>query len=105
MAQRGGPARRPGAAAVGVVDNGKILSRSCVVVAKHAPDLRTVVDVMPYIAQTGCRWRYLTASFGPRTRLWPQFRRWPRNGTWTQALAVLHAAALEADGRAQETPG
>jgi transposase len=26
---------------------------------KHADDLRTVVDAMLYIAQTGCQWRYL----------------------------------------------
>ena len=26
---------------------------------KHADDLRTVVNAMLYIAQTGCQWRYL----------------------------------------------
>jgi putative transposase len=35
---------------------------------------------------------------------WSQFRRWSRNGTWAPALTVLHAAAREADGRAEETP-
>ncbi len=71
---------------------------------KHADDLRTVVDAMLYIAQTGCQWRYLPQSFGPWTRVWSQFRRWSRNGTWAQALTVLHAAAREADGRAEPTP-
>jgi putative transposase len=71
---------------------------------KHADDLRTVVDAMPYIAQTGCQWRYLPHSFGPWTRAWSQFRRWSRNGTWSQALTVLHAAARESDGRAERTP-
>ena len=37
---------------------------------KHANDLRTVVDAMLYIAQTGCQWRYLPESFGPWTRVW-----------------------------------
>jgi putative transposase len=41
---------------------------------KHANDLRTVVDAMLYIAQTGCQWRYLPQSFGPWTRVWSQFR-------------------------------
>ena len=68
---------------------------------KHADDLRTVVDAMLYIAQTGCQWRYLPESFGPWTRVWSQFRRWSRNGTWAQALTVLHAAARESDGRAE----
>ncbi len=71
---------------------------------KHADDLRTVVDAMPSIAQTGCQWRYLPASFGPWTRVWSQFRRWSRNGTWAQALTVVHAAARESDGRAERTP-
>jgi putative transposase len=71
---------------------------------KHAEDLRTVVDAMLYIAHTGCQWRYLPASFGPWTRVWSQFRRWSRNGTWARALTVLHAAARDADGRAEATP-
>jgi putative transposase len=40
---------------------------------KHADDLRSVVDAMLYIARTGCRWRNSPASFGPWTRMWPQF--------------------------------
>jgi transposase len=32
---------------------------------KHADDLRTVVDAMLYIAQTGCQWCYLPAGFEP----------------------------------------
>ena len=71
---------------------------------KHAPDLRRVVGAMLYIAQTGCQWRYLPESFGPWTRVWSQFRRWSRNGTWARALTVLHAAAREADGRPDATP-
>jgi putative transposase len=71
---------------------------------KHADDLRTVVDAMLYIAQTGCQWRYLPESFGPWTRVWSQFRRWSRNGTWAQALTVLHGAARESAGRAERTP-
>jgi transposase len=34
-----------------------------------ANDRRTVVDVMLYIAQTGCQWRYLPESFEPWTRV------------------------------------
>ena len=60
---------------------------------RHADDLRSVVDAMLYIAQTGCQWRYLPETFGPWTRVWSQFRRWSRNGTWAHALTVLHAAA------------
>ena len=70
---------------------------------QHAPDLRRVVDAMLYVSHTGCQWRYLPESFGPWTRVWSQFRRWSRNGSWTRALTVMHAAAREADGRADAT--
>ena len=66
---------------------------------RHANDLRTVVDAMLYIAQTGCQWRYLPESFGPWTRVWSQFRRWSRNGTWARALTVLHTAGRTRRGR------
>ena len=71
---------------------------------KHAPDLRSVVDAMLYISHTGCQWRFLPESLGPWTRVPSQFRRWSRNGTRARALTVLHAAAREADGRAEATP-
>ena len=71
---------------------------------KHAPDLRQVVDGMLYISHTGCQWRFLPESFGPWTRVWSQFRRWSRNGTWARALTVLHQAVREAGGRAGATP-
>ena len=58
---------------------------------RHAADLRGVVDAMLYIAQTGCQWRYLPESFGGRTRVWSQFRRWSRNGTWARSLTVRPA--------------
>jgi putative transposase len=63
-----------------------------------------VVDALLYLSHTGCQWRFLPESFGPWTRVWSQFRRWSRNGTWTRALTVLHAAARQADGRAEPTP-
>jgi transposase len=59
---------------------------------------------MLYISHTGCQWRFLPESFGPWTRVWSQFRRWSRNGTWARALTVLHRAAREADGRTEATP-
>jgi putative transposase len=71
---------------------------------KHADDLRIAVDAMLYIAHTGCQWRFLPETFGPWTRVWSQFRRWSRNGSWARALAVLHAAARATVGRKDPTP-
>jgi len=56
-----------GTAAAGVQRPGKG-------VRKHADDLRTVVDAMLYIVQTGCQWRYLPTPFARWTRVWSQFR-------------------------------
>jgi putative transposase len=59
---------------------------------------------MLYVSHTGCQWRYLPESFGPWTRVWSQFRRWSRNGTWARALTALDEAAREADARVEPTP-
>ena len=59
---------------------------------------------MLFISHAGCQWRYLPGSFGPWTRVWSQFRRWSRNGTWARALTVLHTAAREVAGRSEPTP-
>ena len=59
---------------------------------------------MLYVTQTGCQWRYLPAEFGPWTRVWSQFRRWSRNGTWTAVLAELHRHARLEVGRVEALP-
>jgi putative transposase len=66
---------------------------------RYGSDLRTVVDGMLHVAQTGCQWRYLPASFGPWTRVWSQFRRWAKNGLWARALTELHRTARTNVGR------
>ena len=71
---------------------------------KHGADLRHVVDAMLYISHTGCQWRFLPDEFGPWTRVWFQFRRWSRNGTWTRVLAALHASSRIALGRKDPRP-
>ena len=72
---------------------------------KHAGDLQSVVHAMLYISQTGCQRVFLPESFGPWTpRVWSQFRRWSRNGTWARALTVLHAAAPDEETDAKVFP-
>jgi putative transposase len=71
---------------------------------KHGHDLRHVVDAMLYISHTGCQWRFLPEEFGPWTRVWSQFRRWSRNGTWTRVLSALHASSRTALGRKETRP-
>jgi putative transposase len=59
---------------------------------------------MLYISHTGCQWRFLPEEFGPWTRIWSQFRRWSRNGTWTRVLVALHASSRIALGRKYPRP-
>lgn len=70
---------------------------------KHA-DLREVVNGLLYVSHTGCQWRFLPGEYGPWTRVWSQFRRWSRNGTWTRVLAALHELARIRLGRKDSTP-
>lgn len=71
---------------------------------KHGGDLRHVVNAMLYVTHTGCQWRFLPGEFGSWTRVWSQFRRWSRNGTWTRVLAAVHEQARVMSGRAQRQP-
>jgi putative transposase len=71
---------------------------------KHGDDLRHVVDAMLYISHTGCQWRFLPVEFGPWTRVWSQFRRWSKNGTWSRVLTALHASSRTALGRKDPRP-
>ena len=61
---------------------------------KHGDDLRHVVDAMLYISHTGCQWRFLPDQFGPWTRVWSQFRRWSRTGTWARVLGPARVVTL-----------
>ncbi|MDE3007711.1 MAG: IS5 family transposase [Acidobacteriota bacterium] len=71
---------------------------------KHGADLRHVVDAMLDISHTGCQWRFLPEEFGPWIRVWSQFRRWSRDGTWTRALSELRASSRTALGRKDPRP-
>jgi putative transposase len=81
-----------------------LLSPSCKRGPKHGDDLRHVVDAMLYVTHTGCQWRFLPAEFAPWTRVWSQFRRWSRNGTWTRVLAAVHEQARLVEGRVEPKP-
>ncbi len=67
-------------------------------------DVRHVIDGMLYVAYTGCQWRRLPREFGPWTRVWSQFRRWSRNGTWSRLLAALHRHVRLRAGRPDPLP-
>ncbi len=71
---------------------------------RFGPDVRRVVNGILYVSYTGCQWRLLPVEFGPWTRVWSQFRRWSRNGTWARLLAELHRTVRRVAKRADATP-
>lgn len=62
-------------------------------------DLRTVVNALFYIAQTGCQWRMLPKDFPPYTTVQRYFYPWRDEGRWEQINHALVLQAREAEGR------
>lgn len=80
------------------------------VIAPHLPpspcrgrprttDLRSVVNAIFYIAQSGCQWRLLPKNFPPHTTVQRYFYRWRDDGTWRSINHELVMLAREAEGR------
>lgn len=47
---------------------------------------------------------FLADRIGPWTRVWSQYRRWSRNGTWARVLTSLHGSSRTVLGRKEAQP-
>jgi len=56
-------------------------------------DLRSVIDGIFYIAQTGCQWRMLPKDFPPHTTVRGYFYRWQDSGLWK---TINHDSVMQA---------
>lgn len=61
--------------------------------------LRSVVDALFFMAQSGCQWRMLPKDFPPYTTVQRYFYSWRDSGLWRQINHVLVMQAREIDGR------
>jgi transposase len=61
--------------------------------------LRSVVDALFYMAQSGCQWRMLPKSFPPYTTVQRYFYPWRDSGVLRQINHVLVMQAREQEGR------
>lgn len=61
--------------------------------------LRSIVDGIFYIAQTGCQWRMLPKDFPPYTTVQGYFYRWRDSGLWQTINHHLVMQAREMAGR------
>jgi transposase len=62
-------------------------------------ELRTVINAVFYIAQSGCQWRMLPKDFPPFTTVQRYFYGWRDSGLWKAINHVLLMATREAEGR------
>jgi transposase len=62
-------------------------------------ELRSVIDGIFYIAQTGCQWRMLPKDFPPYTTVQGYFYEWRDSGLWQTINHNLVMQAREMDGR------
>jgi transposase len=61
--------------------------------------LRSIVNAIFYIAQSGCHWRMLPKDFPPFTSVQYYFYRWRNDGTWLTINHALVMLAREREGR------
>src|SRR5476649_1873573 len=62
-------------------------------------EMRTLVNSIFFIAQSGCQWRLLPKEFPPYPTVQRYFYRWRDDGTWQKINHHLVMMVREADGR------
>lgn len=62
-------------------------------------ELRSVVQAIFYVLESGCQWRMLPDSFPPRSTVQRYFYAWCRDGTWKRINHLLLMRAREGMGR------
>jgi putative transposase len=62
-------------------------------------DLRSIVNAILYLLQTGCQWRMLPKGFAPRSTVQHYFYEWRDNGLLVRINAALVRRDRKAEGR------
>ena len=52
-------------------------------------DDRMVLNGILHVLRTGCPWRDMPASYGPRTTIYNRFNRWASKGVWQKIFEKL----------------
>lgn len=66
---------------------------------RRTTNLRSVIDALLYMVETGCQWRMLPKDFPPFTTVQHYFYEWRTNGIWDRIRHALVMQAREAAGR------
>lgn len=65
--------------------------------------LRSVINAIFYLLQSGCQWDMLPKDFPPWQTVYRYFRRWLCDGTWEHIHGVLYRSVRTLEGR-KESP-
>src|SRR5450755_3247453 len=52
-------------------------------------DVRSFLNAVLYVAENGCKWRRLPASFGNWHTIYTRMNRWSKAGVWDRLFAKL----------------
>lgn len=69
---------------------------------KRRRDLRSVLDAIFYVLQSGCAWANLPKDFPPKSTVYGYFRRFLEDGTWSRIHEALYADCRARKGRAPQ---
>lgn len=61
--------------------------------------MREVIDALLYLSRTGCAWRMIPHDFPPFTTVHTYYRRFRKDGTWTQLNDALRIQVRKNCGR------
>jgi len=70
---------------------------------RRTTDLRSVVDALFYLLQSGCQWGLLPRDFPPKSTVHYYFTRFCTDGTWARAHDALYRQTRDLEGR-EESP-
>jgi transposase len=60
--------------------------------ARRVDDRRVISGIL-HVLKSGCRWRDLPPTYGPRTTLYNRYNRWARQGIWRRLFEHVAGAA------------
>jgi len=62
--------------------------------------LREVINAIQYRLRTGCSWEMLPKDFPPKSTVYEYFKRWEKDGTWSDLHDALRTRVRKHNGRA-----
>lgn len=65
----------------------------------HRTELRSVIDAIFYLLQSGCQWDMLPRDFPPWQTVYGYFALWRTDGAWARRHDALYCQCRDLEGR------